>query len=104
MKAVYIAAGIVIILFLYVVPVPVYPTPHSVMGTVFSFSGQQISCPTSYSLTISALAQSVNDPLIIGGLSACSVIVGGQTYGMYQGLFYVGWIIGIICLLYGVSK
>jgi hypothetical protein len=104
MKGKYLVAGIAVILFLYVIPVPVYPTPHPVMGSVLSFSGQQITCPSSYSLTISALAQSVNDPLIIGGLSACSVIVGGQTYGMYQGLFYVGWIIGIICLLYAVSK
>ena len=54
-------------------------------------------------LPISTVAGSVNDPLIFGSL-LCSIIVGGATYQPYLGLFYAGWIVGIICILYGISK
>jgi len=107
MKASLLIIGVLCILFLYTVPVPIYPQPHTVMGsnTYTDFStGQTLPCPQYSSLTISQLSGSVSDPVIMGGLSACSIIIGGPAYELYTGIFYVGWIIGALCVLSGFSK
>jgi len=107
MKKTILIAGIICILFLYTVPVPIYPPPHSVLGTTtyMDYSTMQTkSCPDYSFLTISQLSGSVSDPIIMGGVSACSTIIGGPSYELYTGLFFIIWIIGILCILSGFSK
>lgn len=105
MKKIFIGIGILCFVVLYIIQVPIYPPPqHAINQPVINFlNGQTITCP-DYSLTISQLAHSVDDPIILGGISPCSSVVGGPAYEMYKGLFYIGWIIGAICIFYGISK
>jgi hypothetical protein len=106
MNGTYFVVGILCILFLYTVPVPIYPHPQPVLGQgVANFlNNQPVTCNSNPMLTISQMDHSIDDPVIMGGFSACSTVIGGPAYDMYRGLFYLGWIIGGLCLFYGVSK
>jgi len=106
MKGVGIVIGILCILFLYIIPVPIYPQPHPVIAQpVINFlNNQPVVCNFNPMLTISQMDHSIDDPIILNGISACSMVIGGPAYEMYRGLFYIGWIIGAICIFYGISK
>ncbi len=111
MKKTILIVGIICILFLYTIPVPIYPPPHPVLRatTYLDYSTMQIkSCPDYSFLTISQLSGSVSEPIVMGsvmgGLSVCTTIIGGMSYALYTGLFFAIWIIGILCVLYGFSK
>jgi hypothetical protein len=105
MKKIEIVVGIICILFLYTIPVPIYPPPHSIyVGTSGASTGQIMPCSQPSTLTISQLSGSVSNPFVMGSMSTCSSAIGGPSYELYTGLFYIGWIIGILCVLYGFSK
>ncbi|MGA2934067.1 MAG: hypothetical protein ABSD81_02810 [Methanomicrobiales archaeon] len=101
MNIAFVIIGILCIIALYSVPVPVYPPP-----TIPSIVASSPLCGKTTNqiyLPISTLANSISDPLLVGGL-LCGIIVGGPTYQLYNGLFYAGWIVGAICIIYGLSR
>jgi len=102
MKKILIVIGIICILFLYAIPVPVYPVPYSDHMNPGDLGLSQ--CSSNPTLTISQLSGSVSNPMLVGSLNTCESTIGGPSYELYTGLFYVGWIIGILCILSGFSK
>jgi hypothetical protein len=73
-----IIIGMIIIGALYTVPI---------YSTSSPFGGQ-------YSLTLSSVSSMCNNAFI--------AILGGANCEFYKGIFYVGWIIGIVCLILGL--
>lgn len=80
-----IIAGICIIGILYFIPITSIQVP--------SFLGSQ---SYSVSYTISSISSLCDNSLISA--------LGGSTCQTYKGLFYIGWISGIILIVYGLTK
>jgi len=99
MNKIVIVVGILCILFLYAIPVPVYPVPYSSHMSVGDLGLSQ--CSSNPTLTIAQLSGSVSNPMTVGSINTCASMIGGPSYELYSGLFYIGWIIGILCVLYG---
>jgi hypothetical protein len=93
-KIVFIIIGLVCIGLLYFFPVPVKPIPIVVPGLMSNLADSQAAISGSGSVsgngvvTLSQLASLCSNPYY-----NCQV---------YTGFFYIGWIIGLVLIVYGL--
>jgi hypothetical protein len=83
-KAAYIIAGICIIGALYFVPVVTVQVPN--------FFGQS----TQMSYTVSSISSLCSNTLVAA--------LSGSSCQLYVGAFYIGWIVGIVLIFYGLMR
>ncbi|MGD0534665.1 MAG: hypothetical protein ABR999_04390 [Methanoregula sp.] len=80
----YIIVGICIIGALYFLPVTTVQVPN--------FFGPS----TQVSLTVSSISSLCSNTIVAA--------LGGSSCQMYVGAFYIGWIVGIVLILYGLMR
>jgi hypothetical protein len=68
------------------------------IGALYVYPVYTSSAPLvgHYSLTVSSIASLCDNPFM--------ALLGGSSCEFYKGLFYIGWLVGIILIIYGLSK